>query len=80
MSSGATLKRIGFAAIAALFFVAMLVALSGCGGNQAQTGSDSSKTTGAASSGGSFTCSKTGPSLIPQLSGKPQLVYFFRDT
>ncbi|MFA5809915.1 MAG: hypothetical protein WC935_06230 [Thermoleophilia bacterium] len=63
----------------ASIFAAALLLVSACGGSdnaETTTGSTGSATI----SSTAFVCDKTGPSLIPKPSGKPQLIYFYRDT
>lgn len=59
-------------------FMALLIFAAACGSQNSTTATSSKTDTQQAGAG--FVCGRTGPSLIPQPSGKPQLVYFFRDT
>jgi len=64
--------------ISAFVFGALLL-LSACGGSD-NTGTTTGSAGPATTSSAAFVCEKMAPSLIPRPSGKPQLIYFFRDT
>lgn len=62
-----------------VFVFAALLLMSACDGSD-NTGTTTASTGPATSSSTGFVCNKMGPSLIPKPSGKPQLIYFYRDT
>ncbi|MFA6001336.1 MAG: hypothetical protein WC828_04390 [Thermoleophilia bacterium] len=65
--------------ILVLFVITALLLLSACDGAD-NTGATTGSTSSTVSSNTGFVCNKMGPGLIPSPSGKPQLIYFYRDT